>query len=366
LKVLFLSNELGPGRSNSAYTHRLTRLMQSLRDHAIDTDFLSLRELPAGRPILAQALNAPLLRARVADCDFVHGGGNAAYTAVFLKPFTRARVIHDVHGDGVSEARIKASATRSWRGLYEIAQAWVADTAAYRFADYALVVSKPSWRRLVDEKHVPADRIGLVRNGVDLAEFDRPPKLRSRDGELVVCYAGGFQAWQGVDSLISAIERLESLAVRLKVIGFTPEQEAIRADIARRLGGRAVLLDKMPRHQLIAELAGADVLVIPRPRHRAVEVAFPTKFGEYLALAKPVVVCDVDETADLVREHRCGLVSEPTPAGLADALRTMAELAPGELRRMGCNARRLAECELSWDIVGRKYAELLRQWSTLS
>src|SRR5216117_3581348 len=44
MRVLFLSNEEGLGRSASAYTHRLEMLMGALRRHDIDAEFVSLRE----------------------------------------------------------------------------------------------------------------------------------------------------------------------------------------------------------------------------------------------------------------------------------------------------------------------------------
>jgi glycosyltransferase involved in cell wall biosynthesis len=337
--------------------------MEALGRHHIDTDFVSLREQTVSRPLLAHILNAPLLRRRAADSDFIHAGGNATYAAVGLKLFTRVRIIHDVHGDSVSEERLKSARSRNWRSLYQVAQAWIVDAAAYRYADYSLVVSRPSRRRLVEERHLLPEKIGLVRNGVDLELFRRPSKPRLEGGDLVVGYAGGFQPWQGISTLVRAMEMVDK-GVSLKIVGFTKDDAALRADIASRLGGRAELLDRMPQPELISHLAAADVLVIPRPKHRAVEVAFPTKFGEYLALGKPVVVCDVDETADLVREHGCGMVSAPDPAELAATLQAMAAHNPSILHSMGCNARRLAEQEMSWDAVGSKYVQLLTKWSS--
>jgi glycosyltransferase involved in cell wall biosynthesis len=363
MKVLFLSNEYGPNRSGSAYTHRLLKLTDALKRQNISADFISLREQRVGRPILAQAVNAPLLRKRVAGYDFVHAGGNAAYTAALLKPFTKARIIHDVHGDSVSEAQIKWAGGRNVRSAYELLQAHIADAFAYRFADYSLVVSRPLWKRIVRERHIRDETIGLVRNGVDLSLFRRPPMARRPGEDLLVCYAGGFQQWQGVDNLVSAFELLHEEGVRLKIIGFTAQHAPLRAEIAARLGARAELLDKMPQDALISQLAAAHVLIIPRPRHRAVEVAFPTKFSEYLALGKPVIVCDVDETADLVREHNCGMVSAPNPAALAETIRAMSALEQPELEQMGQNARCLAEREFSWEQIGAQYVELLRKWS---
>jgi glycosyltransferase involved in cell wall biosynthesis len=364
MKVLFLSNEYGLMRAGSAYTHRLERLSCAIQEHGIQTDFLALRELPVGRPILAHPLNVPLIQRKLARYDFIHAGGNAAYTAVFLNLYARARVIHDVHGDTVSEAQLKREAGNNVGKTYRLIQAWVADSIAYRYADYFLAVSTPLQERLMREQHIPADKIGLVRNGVDLELFNQTSDVA--EGGFTVGYAGGFQRWQGLDNLIAAFKLLSDDCVRLKFIGFTEQHAAVRAAIAGHLDGKVEMVDRVSQSELVSQLASVHVLIIPRPRHRAVEVAFPTKFAEYIALGKPVIVCDVDETARLVEQHHCGLVSKPNPAALAETIRAASRLDRAELVRMGRNARALAEREFSWEHIGRKYAELLFKWSAKS
>jgi glycosyltransferase involved in cell wall biosynthesis len=179
-----------------------------------------------------------------------------------------------------------------------------------------------------------------------------------------VAYAGGFQVWQGIENLIRAGELLADGEVRLKIIGFRPGDAETKERIAARLGTRAELIDRAAREELVLHLASASVLIIPRPRHEAVHAAFPTKFGEYLALGKPVIVCDVDETASLVRKHRCGLVADPDPHSIAEVIAVASRLPREELERMGRNGRLLAEREFSWSQIGRRYAKLLSEWRT--
>jgi glycosyltransferase involved in cell wall biosynthesis len=361
MRVLFLSNEHGLIRTGSAYALRLERLGCAIEGHGIQTDFVNLREQPVGGPILAHPLNVPLIQRKLARYDFIHAGGNAAYTAVFLNLYTRAQVIHDVHGDTVSEAQLKREIRNSPGRIYRLLQAWVADAIAYRYADYCLAVSMPLRERLMRERHIPEHKIGLVRNGVDLKLFNQSSYVP--EGRFTVGYAGGFQRWQGLDNLIAAFKLLSEDCVRLKIIGFTEQQAALRASIAGHLGNQVEMVDRVTQNELVSQLAGVHALIIPRSRHRAVEVAFPTKFAEYIALGKPIIVCDVDETARLVEQHHCGLVSEPNPTALAETIRAASRLDPAELGRMGQNARSLAEREFSWGHIGREYAQLLVKWS---
>lgn len=357
MKVLFLSNEYAVGKSDSAYTHRLVQLKSALDRQDFQTRFVALRDLPFSRPILAQPLNLPWLRQIAKDYDVIHAGGDAGYTAAFLQPFTHATIIHDVHGDSVSEAQLKYQQRRKPYTVYLIVQALISAGIAYRGADFFLAVSRPLQQRLIHERHVPADRITLIRNGVDIKAFEQTPVPNTNP--FTVCYAGGFAPWQGIDNLCSAFELLPQNGIKLKIVGFTAEHGDLKARIARQLGSRVELVDRVSRDELVSHLAAAHILIIPRFKHRAIEVALPTKFAEYLALGRPVIVCDVDETASMVREQQCGLVSDSSPANLAATIQAAADLTYDQLKEMGQRARRLAEQEFAWEVIGQTYANLL-------
>ena len=335
--------------------------MDALAEEGVETDFISLREHGIGRPILAQPLAFPFIRRRLAAADFIHAGGNAGYTAGLLRAYPRARIVQDIHGDSVSEAKLKWSERRDAIRGYWVAQALIADAVTYRLGDFFTVVSERLRAKLIEERGISPERIGIVRNGVDLDLF--LPRATSASADFVIGYAGGFQDWQGIENLVRAGELLEDRSIRLAIIGFGRRDDAFRSQLANRLGDRVDLVDRVPQAELATHLARVNALIIPRPRHAAVEAAFPTKFSEYLAVGKPVIVCDVDETAALVRRHECGLVAQPTPRSIADTITIASRLPAEELDRMGRNARRLAERDFSWREIGRRYAALLAGWT---
>jgi glycosyltransferase involved in cell wall biosynthesis len=214
---------------------------------------------------------------------------------------------------------------------------------------------------LEDGYGIQPNQTAVVRNGVDLSRFQ--PQGGSGDCGFTVAYAGGFQIWQGIENLVEAAERIADPLIKVKVIGFTPGDAALKRNLGQRLGKRAVLLDRMSQQQLIRELSSSDVLIIPRPASPVVKVAFPTKFAEYLALGKPVIVCEVDETAKLVRQHHCGFVALPNPDSIAQTINLARQTNVDRLRTMGANGRQLAEHEFSWDVIGERYHQQLIHWS---
>jgi hypothetical protein len=197
---------------------------------------------------------------------------------------------------------------------------------------------------------------------VELDVFKALP-FRGDDGILRVCYSGGFAAWQGIDNLVQACRLLQQRGwpdrLRLRMIGFTPGSAHVREELAAILKDKFEPVDRVSREEMRSLFADVDIMVIPRTPHPAVRVAMPTKFAEYIASRRPVIVSDVDETAQLVQENGCGLVAEPTADGLANALARAAEMPYDALAEMGLKARDLAERKFGWDKIAEDYYRFL-------
>jgi glycosyltransferase involved in cell wall biosynthesis len=338
----------------------LHKLAEGLGRLGAEVDFLYLRDRPFSRPQLAQPLNLPFVWRGLRGYDFIHAGDDAVYTAALWKRFTGAPIIYDVHGDSLSEARLGWQSTRRLRQLFYIFQAFVTTRVGSLLGDYFLVVSGPL-KELLLAKGLPERRIFLVRNGVDTELFRPPGDGPPANEHFTVCYAGRFQCWQGTEALLEAARKLRDEDIKFRLIGFDPDDEPLKRRIAGELGEKAELVNRLPQAELVAHLARADALIIPRQRHPATVVALPTKFGEYAALGRPVIVSDVDETANMVRERGCGLVAVPTAEGLAATILAAKRLSPQERRRMGQNGRRLAEEVFSWEVICRDYYRQLQE-----
>jgi glycosyltransferase involved in cell wall biosynthesis len=228
---------------------------------------------------------------------------------------------------------------------------------ALKAADHVLAVSKPQIQALISSGVAPGT-ISLIRNGVDLDDF-RPMPFH-RPVRFVFAYVGEFQVWQGIDNLLEAFERIQDPRARLLVVGFRSQDSAIKQAFRDRLGSRVKLVDHTDRRTMIGLLQSAAVLVIPRMAHPAIRHAFPTKFAEYAALARPILVNNVDETADFVRTYRCGWVSHPSAEAMAEKMAEAMTCSHQGLVAMGRRARQMAEENFSWARSGGEYAALIR------
>lgn len=131
----------------------------------------------------------------------------------------------------------------------------------------------------------------------------------------VVLYSGNFEAYQGVELLVEAWERVPQ--AQLVLMGGEPaEVERLRASATERgVAARCHFAGKRPPTELPAFLALADLLVSPRIKGENT----PFKVYTFLASGRPLVATRIATHTQLLDDTLAWLV-EPTAQGLADGV----------------------------------------------
>lgn len=229
---------------------------------------------------------------------------------------------------------------------------WAAGRAAASIAVCAAL------KEALVELGAPADRVTVLRNGVDLDLFRPGDRAAARAG-LGIAPAGG-PVLLSVGHLIErkghhlAVEALAALppACRLLIVGDGPERDRLRS-LAERLGvaGRVRLLGELPQAGLPDLYRAADVLVLASSREGWANVLL-----EAMACGTPVAATAIWGTPEIVRDPAAGrLVATRSAAGVARAVR---ELLAGPPDRAA--TRRYAE-GFSWDETVDRQAALYRR-----
>jgi glycosyltransferase involved in cell wall biosynthesis len=144
-------------------------------------------------------------------------------------------------------------------------------------------------------------------------------------------------------------------------VGFREWDKEFKELLREKFGSRVKLVNFIDQRSLAEMLRSVSVMITGGGPTRARRHCFPTKFAEFAALGRPVLVNDVDESADFVRQYQCGFVAEPTPEGMAKTMEIAAATRHENLVEMGERARRMAEEIFSWDKIGDEYAGLVRR-----
>jgi glycosyltransferase involved in cell wall biosynthesis len=210
------------------------------------------------------------------------------------------------------------------------------------------------------KKGINRSLVTIIRNGVDTNEFN-PHTTHSISDKFVVTYAGSFLPWQGIGNLARAAKQIKDPNISFKIIGFKPKDKQIKNLLYNTLGNRAELIDLLDKPELIRQMQASNIFIIPRNNYYALRLAFPSKFAEYISVGKPVIVTDVDESADFVRQYRCGFVCNPTVESLAKTILVAKQQPQSVLDIMGQNARRLAESVFDLRVVGREYFDFIQE-----
>jgi glycosyltransferase involved in cell wall biosynthesis len=213
--------------------------------------------------------------------------------------------------------------------------------AAYGFAHRIVANSRAAASRLVRER-VPAGKIAIVPNGLDLASF-AAHTVTGRPRRVVA--VANLRPEKGHDVLIEAavavLRRFPD--ARFEIVGGGPEWSKLvaRAD-ARQVAYAFSFLGHC--EDVAARLAAADIFVLPSRSE-----AFPNAVLEAMAAGLPIVASGVGGVGELLEEGRTGMLVPPDdPGSLADRLSAlMAE--PALCARLGTAARAHAQAHYSFD-----------------
>lgn len=197
---------------------------------------------------------------------------------------------------------------------------------------------------------VPARRIAVVPNGVDLGRFAAADgaALRREWGVgatgLVVGYLGMLRPEKRPQLLLDALERMPEAERPARVV--YAGDGALRAELEERVRRSPWAAEHVRflgvRSDVPAFLAAIDVLVLTSDTE-----GLPNAVIEAMAAGRPVIATRVSDVPRLVTDN--GYLVEPRDAaGLADALTRMLRLAPAERACLGAAGR--ARVERAFDL----------------
>lgn len=214
------------------------------------------------------------------------------------------------------------------------------ETRVARAAD-ALFTICNGLRQDLAARGIPAERIHVMPNGVDLTLFgDPPPRDDALAAELgiarnapVIGYVGSFYAYEGVDDLIAAMPILRQTHpdARLLLVGAGPMADSWRAAAAALPEPEAVIFTgRVPHGEVERYYSLVDVLAYPRKAQRLTDLVTPLKPLEAMAQRRLVAASSVGGHRELIEDGVTGTLFAPDdPAACAAALARLLDAREG-------------------------------------
>jgi len=288
--------------------------------------------------------------------------GVAAYVGGILKRTPFVYNVQDLYPE-TPVAQGQLTSKRAIAGLARI------EKFMYRHARFITVITPAFRTNLVNEKHVPANKVAVIPNFADTTfiyplpkenEFTRAFGLQDK---FVVMFAGNLGYVYGLDILLDAAAQLRNEPDLLfLIVGDGVERAALEQRAQALHLNNVRFMGFQPRERLPEMRAAADVqLCLYRPG--ASRYSMPSKLYEIMASGRPVLASAEHDSdvAQLIRETECGVCVEPQNAqALAAALLELKRDAACRAQ-MSHNGRVAAETRFSLDAVVKQYDMLLRR-----
>lgn len=190
------------------------------------------------------------------------------------------------------------------------------------------------------------EKVMHIPNGVDVSRLKPSPHA----DEGFVLYLGRLSPEKGVVSLLKA-HAADNGAWRLVIAGTGPLLDGLRSQFPA-----AEFTGFVTGSALEAVIAAASIIAVPSEWHENC----PMSVLEAMALGKPVVASRIGGIPELVRDGRTGLLFSPKNISELTS-KIQALLSNSDLRRrLGAEARKVAETEYSLQKHGETLFSLYR------
>lgn len=271
---------------------------------------------------------------------------------LFLKLFTGAKVIYDVHED-YSETIL----SRYWipshiRKIIAISFS-IFESLASHYFDYIITATNHIKKRFRGRNVMSIKNYPLT---IDIVPIHRIKRF----GQIILIYAGSLDRDYGTKEIVRALGILKEENITLKLFGKF-ETDWLKQEIKSLPGySKVEYLGRVNRDEIINNMMKADIGLSydsPLPRFKA---GLSTKVLEYMAVGLPVIVSRMDISLDqeIVETNNCGLAVEPmNPYELAKAIKYLIEN-PDVREEMGKNGRKAIMEKYNWEQESKKFLDL--------
>jgi sugar transferase (PEP-CTERM/EpsH1 system associated) len=219
----------------------------------------------------------------------------------------------------------------------------------------AFIAVSESLKRLTSQTvGLPAERITVIYNGVDVSKFSRSATTDGSQREVHVGCVGTLRPVKGHSYLIEALALAHPSApdVCLSLIGDGPLYQELN-DLKQRLGlnGSVSLLGHRDDvHELLKQF---DVFALP-----SLSEGISNALLEAMAVGLPVIATNVGGNPEVVQHGVTGLLVPPQDSrAFADALLQMLNN-PESRRAMGRKGRERIEAHFSLSAMARRYEQI--------
>lgn len=235
----------------------------------------------------------------------------------------------------------------------------------YHAADMVVTVTQ-GFRDDLVSRGVPVDKVHTIHNGVDLERFPAEEsegdevrrRLGAGPGRILVLYAGAHGISQGLSSIADAAAKLNGQPIQVVFVGEGAAKAELEERVAMLRLTNVSLLPAVPRREMSALLAAADICLVPLRDVALFSSFIPSKMFEYLAAERAVLGAVRGEPAEILRAAGAMVVEPEDADAIAKAIVELAD-DPDRRSAMGKQGRGFVEEHFDRQRQADQYRALL-------
>ena len=209
-----------------------------------------------------------------------------------------------------------------------------------------------AFKRILVANGIPQGKIAVIRNGVDLEAFvpgPKPVELARRlglEGKFVAAYVGTIGMAHGLDTLLSAAERLKDRKdLAFVLVGTGAERTRLEEAAKRRGLDNVIFVGTVDKEEVKRYWRLCDVALVLLKDVSLFHHVIPSKIFEAMGTGRPIILGVRGESQELLQRAGAGIVIPPEDSqALAEGIARLMD--SSTLRRdMGAAGRRFVETE---------------------
>jgi colanic acid biosynthesis glycosyl transferase WcaI len=225
-----------------------------------------------------------------------------------------------------------------------------------------------SFKTILSGNGVPADRIAVVSNGVDLQAFlpgERPETLAGQLGltaKFIVAYVGTLGMAHGLGALLRAAEVLrERQDIAFVLVGTGAEKMALMEEAVRKGLNNVHFVGAVDKEKVKEYWRLADVALVLLRDSPLFSHVIPSKMFEAMGTARPIILGVRGESEAILKAAGAGIAIPPEDGdALAHAVQALANDAERRIA-MGWAGRRFVETHYDRNRLARMMLAVLEE-----
>lgn len=205
----------------------------------------------------------------------------------------------------------------------------------YRSMDQILITSRLFRDYLEERFGIEDEKISYLPQYAEAIFEKLPPKEPNEVTDLV--FAGNIGTAQSVETILLAAEKLKEEPVHFHLVGGGADLERLQGLAKEKELSNVTFYDRRPLEEMPEFYTKADAMLVTLQADPVLSITLPGKVQSYMAAGKPIIGAVDGETAEVIREAKCGFCG---PAEDAEALvnSIMMFVQSSEREQMGQNA----------------------------